>query len=108
MEIIKEIHPNQDGLFAGEADYRALEDKLLDGADQSRKTFSVTAANTFWLLPIEVLLGIHAGGWALFRDRARVTYANQQLRDEDFERMWRIINMIRIERRAKRAPRVIE
>lgn len=83
--------PNTDGIFPGETDYRALEDKLLDGADKSREIFSVAAANVFQAAPFEVLAAIVAGGQRLFIARARVTYAGHQFLTEDFRRMWAII-----------------
>lgn len=91
---------NNDGIFPGEADYRHLEDALLDGADQSRKVFSTTAANVFQMAPNDVLVAIVAGGRRMFIDRARVTYANHALRDEDFDRMWDIICRIERDRTA--------
>lgn len=87
---------NNDGIFPGETDYRALEDKLLAGADKSREIWSVTAANVFQMAPNDVLAAIVVAGKRLWIDRARVIYANHQLRTDDFERMWDII--VRIHR----------
>lgn len=93
--------PNNDGIYPGETDYRHLEDKLLEGGAESRKVWSTTAANVFQMAPNDVLAAIVTAGKRLWIDRARVTYANHQLRTEDFERMWQIINRIHRSRARK-------